>query len=108
VRDAARAGLEARLVELAGTVRALQAGLARVEREVAALGQGLVTAEVQVRALERARTCMMTVLKQHLVRAAALQAQVDALAAAGAAVARAVDAVQRREASSVLEGDDED
>lgn len=89
-------GVEARVAELAGTVRALTAGLARVEREVAALGQALVAAEVQVGALERARLGMVAALKQHRERADALQVQVDALAAAGDGVGRAVAAVQAR------------
>jgi phage-related minor tail protein len=88
--------VEARVAELAGTVRALTAGLARVEREVAALGQALVAAEVQVGALERARLGMVAALKQHRERADALQVQVDALAAAGDGVGRAVAAVQAR------------
>jgi hypothetical protein len=103
-------GLEARIAELAGTVRALLAGLARVEREVAALGLGLVAAEVQLGALERARVSMMAMLKRHMERADALQAQVDALQAAGAVVARTMDEVRVRcrgagfERAGTLEG----
>lgn len=89
-------GVEARVTELAGTVRALMAGLARVEHEVAALGQALVAAEVQRGALERARLSMVAALKQHRERVDALQGQVEALAAAGAGVARAVAEVQAR------------
>jgi len=96
VRAPSWIGVEARVTELAGVVRALAAGLTRVEHELAVLGLGLSTAEIQVGALERARLGMVAAIKQHRERTDALQVQVDTLAAAGAGVARAVAEVQTR------------